>query len=326
MFRVFNYNLLSTRLVDPEFHSRCNPDYLKTEYRWDLIEVKLWNETRRKSIICVQELSEDWICLLMPFFHKQKYTFVYDSQFLGVGIAFPSEVYDLNQMSMICVGEELAKLCTPIIKTRITWIEYLLGFFFKQKTEEDIWELAKNKRNRIIGAFLFDKQNKEFFYVFNNHSPCDFFNPPLMTIHGHMLLKIVKEKSEGLPYVLTGDFNSKPDSHVYSMITKNQGYLTTENSPGSKKHSFLPIFHFGISSLVSAYFAKNGRNPAYTNFSHTKRSKVQFMDTIDYIFFTSDKLLCTEVDPIREDFPLSTFPNKEEPSDHLPLGACFQFL
>jgi mRNA deadenylase 3'-5' endonuclease subunit Ccr4 len=433
-FHVYNYNLLSTKLCDPKYHNKCEVQYLSTQHRWPLIQNRLLEQVNQNSIICVQELSEDWITLFLPFFSKLEYTFVYDSQWLGVGIAFPTKKYQLRKVDMASIGDTIKKECQLVpqvkysaLKTALFGLgQYLLTWMpaaFRPKVVEDMWGLAAKRVNRVVGVTLFDYAKQKEFKVFTYHMPCEFTKPDLMNIQAAALVTYIqkqnketkenknssylipakrsKSQDEGttiikrsksreetsmknsspktsfgetsfgevlreeefpskrskseegstltyrskstspkgkyetksevtspkgknkletkeIPYVLAGDFNSTHNSIVYNMITSG----ATPDFPISSLYKKLPTYK--LNSLSSAYFALLRREPIYTNYSHTVMAKEAFRDTIDYIFFSSG-LNCVKVLPTREDLPSSTFPNEEEPSDHLPLGASFEF-
>ncbi len=328
--RVYNYNILSTKLCDPKWHNKCSPHHLETKHRWNLISSRLLEQVALKSIICLQELSDEWISLLLPFFSSLEYVFVYDSQWLGVGIAFPKSKYELQNMDMIAIGETIKKQCHfypkihhNIIRRGINTIcDFLASFIPGLLRPEDVWTTAIRKTNRLLSVTLNDFVFKETFNVFTYHMPCAFTNPDLMNIHAAALLAVVQEKSmdplASTPYILAGDFNSKPNSPVYQMITCGVMPLF----PSSKVYQKIP--NYSIIGIASAYASILGREPSYTNYSHASISKEPFKDTIDYIFY-SNGFKCTGVLKTREDFPESTFPNAEEPSDHLPIGASFDF-
>ncbi len=82
--RLFNWNLLSTRLASPFYHVHCKAEHLDTHTRQHIVEQRLFAETQQQSIICLQELSEEWLSFLVPKFETSNYTFLYDSQWLGV--------------------------------------------------------------------------------------------------------------------------------------------------------------------------------------------------------------------------------------------------
>lgn len=323
---VYNYNILSTKLVDPTWHNKCDPLYLKTQHRWGLIRNRLESQIRKNSIICLQELSEDWISLLLPFFHQQGYTFIYDSVYLGVAIAFPNNEYELNTCSIVHVGEMLKKECRTIKKAKcnllVSFFKNIINFvnnlLFKPKTDVDPWLLAVEKRNRYIRINLSKHEDNTPFNIFNYHMPCAFTNPDLMIIQAAALMRCVEEDSKGVPYILAGDFNSIPNSPVYNLITGTR----LPFFPLSTTYDKVPTFELPM-CVFSAYPAVIGREPDYTNYSHTKISPTPFQNTIDYIFSKGFNIV--SVLPVRQDMPTSTFPNEKEPSDHLPIGAELEF-
>ena len=140
----------------------------------------------------------------------------------------------------------------------------------------------------------------------------------VMNIQAAAIINQIQKIAGQLPYIVAGDFNAVPSSSVYKMITLG----VNPRISVSKVYKSVPKFF--ITSLISAYFALQGREPEYTNYSQTKNMPIFFKDTIDYIFYR--KMRVEKVLHVRDDFPTSTFPNEEEPSDHLPIGATLNFL
>lgn len=101
--------------------------------------------------------------------------------------------------------------------------------------------------------------------------------------------------------ILTGDFNSLPDSDV---VVEMQ----------SHEHSYL--------TLNSAYKEyENGTYPPHTNFTF------KFVGTLDHIFY-SENLQLAELLRIPEEAECrseTALPNSRHGSDHLPIGAVFVF-
>lgn len=60
--------------------------------------------------------------------------------------------------------------------------------------------------------------NKEF-VVSTYHMPCMFYVPNVMMIHCALYAQQCHRYAAGAPYVVTGDFNVKPDSDMYEMLT-----------------------------------------------------------------------------------------------------------
>ena len=58
---VTTYNVLSSSLGSADYFIKCDPDACDPSKRLPLVKLKLEKEIEKKSIICLQELSIDWI-------------------------------------------------------------------------------------------------------------------------------------------------------------------------------------------------------------------------------------------------------------------------
>lgn len=319
-FSVFSYNLLSTDLAREDWHNKCKPHCLKTEFRWALIQKILYKQVLLESIICLQELSFKWIELLLVFFSSNNYTFIYDSQILGVGIAFPKNTFKLENIHFINIGELIKKECILKPSVEKSLFEKALQMLYYipswEKKEEDIWQLAIKRRNSILGIKLSMKQ--DCFYVFNVHMPCAFKTLDLMNIHATAVFKAIEPYKVKYPLVLAGDFNSKKDSDVLKIFTTTTNINLPQNNGKYEKV-------LNNDFLLSAAPMRSACEPLFTNFSHTKNSTEVFCDTIDYIFYNLS-LECTSTLKTLTSVPTNdSFPNEDEPSDHIPISARFRF-
>ncbi len=320
--RIFNLNILSTKLSDPMWHKHCKPEYLKTEHRWNLLKSALLFEISHESIVCLQELSEEWLSLLIPFFSFHAYTFVYDSQSLGVGTAFQTSKYDLLNVKIISVGESIGKKCVAFENEEKTNSRYYLFqmfvYWMKKKfwdritDANDAWNRATKRKNRVVSVGLLDKKHVEIMTVFNYHMPCLFASPNVMNVHACELMSIVQQYSYGKSFVLAGDFNSQPNSDVYKLIT--QGLIPT--LPVSKFFKHTPQY-IGLPSMASVY---NNREPLFTNNSGSHN---RFTGTIDYIFHSSH-FECESTGFRWTEIPKRPFPNNVQMSDHIPIVAILK--
>lgn len=312
MVSVCTYNILSTKLVSPDWHPGVSIQYLATQRRWNLIREELSKKINDGYIICIQELSEEWLSKLLVHFNKYGYTFIYDSGWLGVGIAFPRK-YTLEDMNLVCVGDEIKKSASYINKNTGIFIN-IYNWIFNIKDTKDSWQLAIDKKNKYIKVTLSEEKSKPF-DVYTYHMPCTFINPDLMLIQACGLLSYVERDAETRPYILAGDFNSKPNEEVYDMITK--GIVRTVNS---NKFSSLPRFH--ITPLKSSYNEAKGREPKFTCSAQSRINNKLFRDTIDYIFY-SDGFNVKSVDDIGKRL-LKPFPCETEGSDHIMISAVLE--
>lgn len=310
MIRVCTYNILSTKLVSPDWHIGVPGKYLATEYRWNLIKEKLSNKIKDNYIISIQELSEEWLSKLLIYFRHNNYMFVYDSAYLGVGIAF-SNKYNLKSMNIVCVGEELRKSSKPV-----QFSNNLIGRIFRWFSsfqKKDNWQLALDKRNRYVRVTLSNEISNDF-DVYTYHMPCAFTNPDLMLIQACGLLNCVEKEAEVRPYILTGDFNSRAYGEVYNMITEGKCREV-------KSNKFTTLPRFNTKPLKSAYKEANCIEPVFTCSAWSKQENKLFRDTIDYIFYSNGFEIDSAKRIIFTDTAKGPYPCETEPSDHILIGA-----
>ncbi|CAE7234408.1 CCR4 [Symbiodinium natans] len=120
--------------------------------------------------------------------------------------------------------------------------------------------------------------------------------------------------------VLCGDFNtlscsgsssSKYDDVAgYELLTT--GLLATGHPEHPAQHGWALFDLKAPFCMQSAYVVKLGREPSFTSRTST------FTATMDYIF-VGDAIEVVDVLPLPEECP--PCPNKDHPSDHLPIGA-----
>ena len=107
-------------LIDPSIITKCQPQFLKTDYRWNLIQSQLEQEIvhHENTIICLQELSLPLLPKLELFFRRLNYSFFHNlygqrrNDYMGVGIAIPVSM-QLNSISMIKIGDHIRSISKP---------------------------------------------------------------------------------------------------------------------------------------------------------------------------------------------------------------------
>ncbi len=129
------------------------------------------------------------------------------------------------------------------------------------------------------------------------------------------------------PVVVCGDFNSKPDSAVYQLITTGKVDPAHPDFQIKRNNYFLnvlPTSPLGepFKSVYSNY--TNGvSEPLFTNYTAT------WNGTIDFIFYrplnmkVKKMLSLPTVERITKE---TAIPNKEFPSDHIPLMSHFELI
>lgn len=97
--RVASYNVLSSHLARPDHFTTLNPDHLQASNRLPVVMEKLQEEMNQQSILCLQEVSQDWAGSLHAHFANNGYYLVtglyggYFNGYMGVGIAIPTANY-----------------------------------------------------------------------------------------------------------------------------------------------------------------------------------------------------------------------------------------
>lgn len=317
---VVTYNVLSPNLISAHTFER-DPQYLDEKYRLSLLfqefEIFITNE----RIIGLQEVSKKWSEEFFVFFSNRNYNFYwakgqdFRSGYMGPAFAWPKkfklEKIESFQVSSLIVppNKSSEEKVSPKVVSRTQrlkdWVAHKLMNYFmgsrlgitENKTIDspvpvDERAMAIKKYNEaLIATFSHDDRK---FLVVNYHMPCAFAYPLVMRLHVEALRNLVESRSNSnLPVILLGDFNSTPDSEVYKMITSK-----FENINSS------------LTTCKSLYKYE------------TMTSPMEFTGTIDYIFTKRFRLEEVDIKII----DCECIPNKNYPSDHVPVSASFSFL
>lgn len=297
------------------------------------------------AVIGLQEISNEWAGKLSAFFSQHQYHFftaLYGRQFngfMGVGIAVPYEKYDVLDVDFCTLGALL-----PMPKKSPPG--FLTGLFEKcfggpQKLSS--WEAANQRNNRMVSVVLkprgegncqetvTEKSTASAFSVSTYHMPCAFRDPQMMVLHcalASQRARSVAEKAGGgkcLPYTLIGDFNIKPKSTMYRILTEGD-----INEPSNPEIPVVPQecnWNMNITPMQSAYYEASrnmkgaGEEPNFTNYAMTASDSEPFIDTLDYIFLSKEwNVKSVENLPHRDDVD-GPLPTRDEPSDHILLSA-----
>jgi mRNA deadenylase 3'-5' endonuclease subunit Ccr4 len=327
--RIVSYNLLVPIFADqPESFTKTQRKFLKTNYRWNLIQAQLEQEIihHENTIICLQELSLCMLPKLELVFRQLNYSFFHNlygprySDFMGVGIAIPVAM-QLKSISYIKIGDHIRSISKRREKQTnlFTWGWNLYQFALSKFIEPvpDPWETAMARSNTLTCLQLVI--NGKPLWVGTYHMPCLYKVPAVMAIHSSIVKDLMYQFANGQDFILAGDFNFKPHDACYQAFTE-KGYIDV-NFPKSNNYeiSYRPNTE---QVLKSAYREKNGSEPVYTNFVDTLNS-TKFCETLDYIFFvgnlTVEKVLELPDHPIGE-----SYPDETHPSDHLMIAATFR--
>lgn len=331
--RVVTYNLLSSSLASPGYFTHCKASDLDAENRLSKIKVKLKTEMDSGAIICLQEVSLSWAGTLAAFFQKQGYTFQqsqygnYFSNFMGVGIGFPSARYTLENCEMMQLSGSVKwkkKYREQRSLNPLRWIASIprvalsaVGFVPSSRKNQDWLETVKFKPNRIVMLELKCLHSKRNFNVGTYHMPCMPGQNKIMLTHAVLAAQFMEDRAGTMPYLLAGDWNILPGSEPYTHLTEGKSDVTLDLPEGEKWTPELK------KPLKSAYRDFLGSEPEFTNNAQV-RDQPPFVGTLDYIFTskewnTLDILALPEKSSIK-----GPFPDKNQPSDHLMLRATFE--
>ena len=185
---------------------------------------------------------------------------------------------------------------------------------------EDAFNRVMIKDNIAIVTFLEQVSTQQVFLVCNAHLHWDPAYKDVKLIQTAMLLEEIQKLAKdwdskmNIPIILSGDFNSLPDSGVVEYLT--QGSISN-NHDDLGSYSYGEYTSNGLShslSLKSAYSHIDSID--FTNFTPT------FKGIIDYIWYTKNNLsICGMLSHVDREYLKSCvgFPNAHHPSDHIPL-------
>jgi len=336
--RVVSYNVLSSHLASPSHFSTLDPIHLESSKRLPLILKKLDNEindSKSSVIVCLQEVSNDWAGAFHTWFSNRGYhlvTGLYGNKFngyMGVAIAYPIETFetidvDISRLSDKRIGgwpvEPVKSRTEYFMESVASYVKAPFKMFgLLQKPKEDHWSMSKRRFNILLTTTLKDKESGKSFCLGNYHMPCAYYNPMAMSLHAEMAAKHVQEVSSSngdIPYVLAGDWNITPDSPQYRMMTT--GKLDRED-PAFPTQKYGMEWSITSEPMRSAYAEKDGE-PNFTNFARVKEQD-PFIDTLDYIFLSSEWEVVGTKSIVHRDIANGPFPNALEPSDHVLIAA-----
>eukprot|EP00184_Porphyridium_aerugineum_P008132 CAMPEP_0184692374 /NCGR_PEP_ID=MMETSP0313-20130426/884_1 /TAXON_ID=2792 /ORGANISM="Porphyridium aerugineum, Strain SAG 1380-2" /LENGTH=275 /DNA_ID=CAMNT_0027150201 /DNA_START=115 /DNA_END=942 /DNA_ORIENTATION=- len=263
----------------------------------------------------------------------------YFNDYMGVAMAFPidpalkltnaylDKVADAKRWPLPPKTEE-SRIVTvykslPVIPRIVNackkfWQELFWGL--SQKSE---WVMAKERENVMITAQF--QLEEKMFCVGVYHMPCMFFAPTSMAIHCALSAQNIMKRAQGLPFVLAGDFNIKPNDPPYDLMVT--GKLPTTFKPAPNPFEPLDKWQLTLDlPLVSAYKKFLGSEPQFTNNAQTKNNE-PFVETLDYIFCSPNHWDVLDVErlPAKDDTK-TTYPSADQPSDHLLIAANLRLV
>jgi endonuclease/exonuclease/phosphatase family metal-dependent hydrolase len=232
----------------------------------------------------------------------------------------------------------------------------------------DCYDIAQRKNNMLVWVRVKCTETGDEFCVATYHMPCEFRKGAVMTIHAAAIARLAlrlsrkpdsvmqlppllrptgddvgaSEENQVFPYILCGDFNIKPTSPQYQLLTSGNFGTAPSDWKGEFDESWedhipeTPPYDVGYAfesnlggPLVSAYRACMGAEPDFTNnVINTRGGKPEetFIETIDYIFCSKNvEIVGVQELPHRNAVAdKGPLPWASEPSDHLPVCATIR--
>jgi mRNA deadenylase 3'-5' endonuclease subunit Ccr4 len=274
--------------------------------------------------------------------------------YMGVATAVPVNDYDILAVDITKIADTKKGARRPrptplqkilsLLKEPFLQLAKALGLW---KPAANEWKEALRRHNEMISVRLRPKRGGRPFVLGTYHMPCVFYIPSVMMIHCalsaqhlHKLAKIYAGQNNGNngsgssgsssgsgsegkevggrdPYVFVGDFNIKPDSNMYRMLTTGGVEASCSELPVPEEGD---TWECKVNPMGSAYASALGSEPKFTNWSKVKE-EAPFVETLDYIFYSDSDWEVKGVADLKLDSLTGPFPIADEPSDHLLLSA-----
>jgi endonuclease/exonuclease/phosphatase family metal-dependent hydrolase len=111
---------------------------------------------------------------------------------------------------------------------------------------------------------LVDENSKKHFFCFNTHFAHDSNSARILS--SKLLLKEVEKISTGFPFIITGDFNMRPKSHGYNILTGpdesvplfKDSYVISEKKPSGPSGTFNGFDIKTRNGRIDYVFVRNG--------------------------------------------------------------------
>ncbi len=244
--KITSYNVLSSFLSAANYFKNCKPEFLEPNYRLNELFKKLDIETDQDAVICLQEISTPWAGKLHSYFSEKGYylvTGLYGNKwngYMGVGIAIPSEKYEIEEVNITRISDTkkmprkekptgyvvaITAFFTKLLATITGFFLYfatLARLYKAPETKTDLWDNALYRSNQLVCVRLRDRKSDKVFCVGNYHMPCMFKLPSVMMVHCALSAQHLQRFACQHPYVYAGDFNIKPDSTMYRLMTEGK--------------------------------------------------------------------------------------------------------
>ena len=205
---ILTYNILSSKLATLMLNEYKDDkivysnEIMDNNKRFENISLFIKEEVikNKNLIICLQEVSEEWIILFAQLFSSLNYRYI-NIQYgriingnMGILIAYPIK-FGIFKSEFFHVGQHI-----------------------KIKDENSLY--ASNKTNIAILLILEDKKINFKFGIINYHMPCKPQIQDIGLMHIKLLYKRITKFMRLLPWIYATDFNMTQETLGYKYIIK----------------------------------------------------------------------------------------------------------
>lgn len=322
-FTVFCMNILSDKYATPQVYGYCPSWALAWDYRKEaILQEILHNNT---DIVCLQEVeSSQFFDFFQPELSRQ-------GQYKGI--------YRPKSRAKTMTEEDGRSVdgCAIFFKPKFAFVSEAMIEFQQAhcrpelRNFSDFFNRIMPKDNIAIIVALRHLPTNETIIVANPHMTWDPQYADVKLVQTALLMdelsKLLRRghfgsSRDALPMIICGDFNSLPASSVYKYMSA--GLLPKSAHTDFDGHSYGPYTEEDLKHRfrLSSAYGQIGELP-FTNYTPT------FSGTIDYIWYSSDRLSVTGLlGQVNQDYLTrqTGFPNAHFPSDHISLVAEMVFL
>jgi len=198
IIKVLSYNILMDILANPDF-IKVKKKYLDNKYRLKLIIKKILSELEKNTIICLQEVGNSQLNILIKIFYNLGYYCVNVDELC---IFFPYNKFNIKNVNLGIISN------------------------LKYNLPKKFHELLISKRKYFIILELEDKKTKNKITVVNTHLLA---NPKYEQIKFLQIYVILRELEKYKNIILCGDLNSLPASDVVKFILHQKISIKLKN-------------------------------------------------------------------------------------------------
>lgn len=303
---VMSWNILSSKLSTEECFDKCDPEHLEPKHRFKVIMRRVCDAMRTNTVVCLQEVSDEWAVRIQIACARRNYTCVYcavpsrEAGALGLAILFPVLMFPHATATVFDVGK----------------------FIHAHPLFEDAWfrDKAFWKHRPLLNVSLTDTIGVSCF-----HMPCCFAgeNRRILTLYTLALKMLLPEIHPG-KFVLGCDMNVTPNDPQYAlMCSEVMPALPSDDDPWTtvRPETMKTV---AFQSAAHRYW---GHEMQWTNFSCPGTAEAL---ALDYLWLSRDVGVTfhsrATTRTRRSMVRFKTYlPNRYEPSDHIPLVATLTF-